>query len=799
MTDRQRGALSRLCCQGLVARACRSIARLEIPQLYVAQHSGDRRQEAHHHPMNYRSTILIVDDEPTGRELLGALLANQDYELAFAQNGVEALKQAAALRPDVILLDVMMPAMDGYEVCRRIRETPGLAEITVIMLTALDDRDSRLRGLEAGADDFISKPFDRVELRARLRVITRLNRAHHLAVERAKFAGVVDLSPNGIMIIDADGTIRLANPALCRMLGVESDADIIGTALRAIIAPEVFDRMSDSLQAILAGPDQVARFEATLSRPDGARVLVEADAGSFVWDSGAAVQIIVRDIGERKEAEMRMQRQIERMAALHSIDTAITSGLDLNLTLGVILDQAIDHLQIDAAAVLLRKPYTQILEYTVVRGLRKVVLLQLQLHVGEGCAGYVATQRCLLRLPSADDAEIAQLESPLGAEFPTYYGLPLIIKGQVEGVLELFHRYSHTADVEWLHFFEAIAGQTAVAIEHAMLFQSMQRSHAELMQAYDTTLEGWARALELRDKETEGHSQRVTDLTVRLARQLGLGEAQLAHIRRGALLHDIGKMGIPDSILLKPGPLTDEEWEVMRRHPGYAYDLLAPVAYLGPALDIPYGHHERWDGSGYPRGLKGEQIPLAARIFAVVDVWDALRFDRPYRKAWPAEQVRAQIRELSGIHFDPQVVEAFLSLDNKVPAEAQFSILIVDDEDDIMQALSRSLCDQYTVYTASSGVEALEILANEDIAVILTDQRMPGLTGVQLLERAKHIRPDTLGIICSAHFDSAALGAALNLGMVRGFIHKPWTLAELRRRVSEVALQYRAHTPALNA
>jgi PAS domain S-box-containing protein len=666
------------------------------------------------------------------------------------------------------------------------------------MLTALDDRESRLRGIEAGADDFTSKPFDRIELRARLRAITRLNRAHRLSVERAKFVGVIDLSPNGIMVVDAAATIRLANPALCRLLGVESDADIVSTALQTIIAPQEFDRTFDMLQAVFAGPNQVARFETTLSRPDGARVLVEADVGSFVWDSGAAVQIVVRDIGERKQAEMRAQHQVERLAALRSIDAAITSSLDLNLTLGVILDQVIDHLQIDGAAVLLRKPYTQMLEYTVVRGVRKVLPPQPQLHVGEGCAGYVATRRSLLQLPCEGDSEIARLQSPLGPEFPTYYGLPLIIKGQVEGVLELFHRDIHAPDVEWLHFLETIAGQTAVAIEHAMLFQSMQRSHAELTHAYDTTLEGWARALELRDKETEGHSQRVTELTVRLARRMGLGEAQLAHIRRGALLHDIGKMGIPDSILLKPGPLTDEEWEVMRRHPRYAYDMLAPVAYLGPALDIPYAHHERWDGSGYPRGLKGEQIPLAARIFAVVDVWDALRFDRPYRAAWPAEQVRARIRELSGIHFDPQVVEAFLSMDDEEPAKPKFAILIVDDEQDIVQALRRSLSEQYTIYTASSGVEALEILANEDIAVILTDQNMPSLTGVQLLERAKHIRPDVLGIICSAHFDNAALGAALNLGTVRGFIHKPWTLAELRRRVSEVALQYRAHLPALN-
>jgi HD-GYP domain-containing protein (c-di-GMP phosphodiesterase class II) len=189
-------------------------------------------------------------------------------------------------------------------------------------------------------------------------------------------------------------------------------------------------------------------------------------------------------------------------------------------------------------------------------------------------------------------------------------------------------------------------------------------SHIDFTRADDATLdatiEGWSRALSLRDKETEGHSRRVTAMSLRLARAMGLSEAELVHVRRGALLHDIGKMGIPDAILHKPGPLTDEEWEVLRRHPQYAHDWLAPIPALRPALDIPYGHHERWDGTGYPRGLKGEQIPLAARIFAVVDVWDALRSDRPYRAGWPEARVCAHIRTLAGTHLDPKVVEAFL-------------------------------------------------------------------------------------------------------------------------------------------
>jgi HD-GYP domain-containing protein (c-di-GMP phosphodiesterase class II) len=206
----------------------------------------------------------------------------------------------------------------------------------------------------------------------------------------------------------------------------------------------------------------------------------------------------------------------------------------------------------------------------------------------------------------------------------------------------------------------SLSSQAAIAIDSAEMYRELQQSNQDLLMAYEFTLEGWAKALEIRDGETQGHTQRVTELTMRLARNMELGEDELAHVRRGARLHDIGKMGIPDSILLKPGPLTDEEWEIMHRHPTYAFELLSPIPFLRPALDIPYCHHEKWDGTGYPRGLRGDEIPLAARIFAVVDVWDALRSDRPYREAWPEEKVIEYIGEQCGKHFDPQVVEIFL-------------------------------------------------------------------------------------------------------------------------------------------
>jgi putative nucleotidyltransferase with HDIG domain len=210
----------------------------------------------------------------------------------------------------------------------------------------------------------------------------------------------------------------------------------------------------------------------------------------------------------------------------------------------------------------------------------------------------------------------------------------------------------------------AFADQAAVAIDNAQLFDSLQASNRELEKAYQATLEGWVQALDMRDKETEGHTQRVTILTERLARSMGVQGDELVNITRGALLHDIGKMAIPDGILLKPDKLTDAERTLIQKHPVYAYDMLKRIEFLLPAIDIPYCHHEKWDGTGYPRGLKGEAIPFAARIFPVIDVWDALISDRPYRKRIPPGEVREHIKADSGKHFDPQAVEAFLAMED---------------------------------------------------------------------------------------------------------------------------------------
>jgi len=331
---------------------------------------------------------------------------------------------------------------------------------------------------------------------------------------------------------------------------------------------------------------------------------------------------------------------MKHLDALRKIDQAIIGSFDLDVTLNIILENLLAQLEVDAAVVLRYQADQQSLQFVQERGFQTTALQYTDLRLGEGYAGKAGLQRKQIFIPDLKQAEglINELPQFKKEGFVSYYGVPLIVKGNLVGVLEIFNRSPLDPDNEWVNFLQMLAGQVAIAIDNITLFNDLQRSHVDLTLAYDATIEGWAQALELKDMETEGHSRRVVQLTMELAGRTGIRGKELAHIRRGALLHDIGKMGVPDSIIQKPGKLNDEEWQIMKQHPVFAYEWLSRIEYLQPALDIPYYHHEKWDGSGYPRGLEGEQIPLAARIFAIVDVWDALRSDRPYRKAWSKEK-----------------------------------------------------------------------------------------------------------------------------------------------------------------
>ena len=362
----------------------------------------------------------------------------------------------------------------------------------------------------------------------------------------------------------------------------------------------------------------------------------------------------------RDEAIHRLQH----LQTLRAVDKAITSSLDLGITLNILLSHVLSQLEVSAADVLLLHKHEQSLKFSAGRGFRTHMIEGADVHLNDGFAGRCVMERRIIQVPAPeliiDNLPFVRLWTE--EEFKSYVCVPLIAKGEVKGVMEVYLRSKFTPSDEWLDFLETLAGQAAITIDNTQMFDNVQRANMELAIAYEATIEGWSRALDLRDKETEGHTQRVTELTMILAKAIGIKDGELLHIRRGALLHDIGKMGVSDRILLKIGKLTRKEWEIMRTHPRLAFQMLQPIAYLRQALDIPYCHHETWDGTGYPRGLKGEQIPLIARIFAIADVWDALTSSRPYRKAWTKKKALTYIKEQSGKHFDPHIVEVFLQV-----------------------------------------------------------------------------------------------------------------------------------------
>jgi PAS domain S-box-containing protein len=439
-------------------------------------------------------------------------------------------------------------------------------------------------------------------------------------------------------------------------------SQLLGKRMVEVFGDEVGRQYEDTVRLVLeSGKPKTIEYPVEVA---GGRRWFMARISPVVGIDGApnAVVALVRDITDRKRDGAKINEQLERLAALREVDQLITSTSDIGLSLNELLARAIKLLAVDAVDVLLLDPILNMLQYRAGMGFHTDAIQHASVRLGHSLAGKAAMERRIVHIQNlASDVKDPSLSSDLKEEgFISYSGASLTVKGKVIGVLEAFDRSVMARDQDWLNFFGLLAGQAAIMIEDARLFNELQVTNSELIMAYDETIEGWSHAMDLRDKETEGHSQRVTGWTLRLASRLGFGDEDLIHIRRGALLHDIGKIGVPDVVLQKPGPLTEEEWDKMRKHPQFAYDMLAPITYLRKAIDIPYCHHEKFDGKGYPRGLKGGEIPLAARIFAVVDTWDGLTSDRPYRKAWPPKKALDYIRGQAGKQFDPYVVEFFL-------------------------------------------------------------------------------------------------------------------------------------------
>ena len=512
--------------------------------------------------------VLLVDDQEQNLYLLKTMLGATGYQVVEATNGAEALAQARANPPDVVISDILMPVMDGFSLCQEWKKDIELRNIPFVFYTATytDPKDQEL-ALSLGAARFLVKPVEMDEFISMLR---------QLLAEVA--SGTLPATEKSLH--EEAAYYRMYNEALIRKLE---------------------DKMLELEKVNRALEEDIAERQRT--KIEITRLLEES------------------------------QRRLQQLEALHSIDLAINASMDLRTTLNVLLKHLESLLGVDAADILLFNANLQQFIFSAGRGFRTDEIQRALVRSGRSFAGRAALERKPV-LVSVDLAAQTEGDASMVYEkegFVAYAGVPLIAKGQIKGVLEVYHRSAHRPEPEWLKLLETLAGQAAIAIDNAQLFDNLQQSNIELALAYDATIAGWSRAMDLRDKETEGHTQRVTELTLKLARAMKVSEAELAQIRRGALLHDIGKMGVPDNILLKADRLTDEEWQKMRQHPVWAYEMLSSIRYLQPALDIPYCHHEKWDGTGYPRGLKGEEIPIAARIFAVADVWDAITSDRPLR------------------------------------------------------------------------------------------------------------------------------------------------------------------------
>ncbi len=408
----------------------------------------------------------------------------------------------------------------------------------------------------------------------------------------------------------------------------------------------------------------------------GVPMIAQESLIGFIWiakkspilDSAINAMTSIADIAanaiRRIDLFEQTQHRLLQLTGLRKIDAAINSNIDLGCLLDLFIDESILLLHVDAVRIMEYDSDSGMVTHLAGRGFSTSAYMEPRLFEKTSEIGRELLQLKTVQIYDLNKYRISEEARRLAINenFQSIFIVPLAVKNEMRGFLQVMLKRPFYPTGDWINFLETLAGQAAIAINDSAMWKNLEQKNLDLQIAYDETLEGWANALDLRDHETENHTRRVVGLTIRLAQEMGISGDDLVNVRRGALLHDMGKIGVPDAILTKPGKLSPEEWEIMRQHPVNAYNLLYPISYLRKALDIPYCHHEKWDGSGYPRGLKGEEIPLAARLFAIVDVWDAMTSDRYYRPALSEGETIEYIRQNSGKHFDPAVVDLFLKL-----------------------------------------------------------------------------------------------------------------------------------------
>jgi len=618
-----------------------------------------------------RLHILMVEDNHDHIEL-----ARRAFEFAYSQDHFfacttlkEALHWLQDHPVDVIIADLHLPDGSGLDLLNH----PQLnGRLPALLITNQGDEQRAVQAIKGGAMDYLVKSpetFRRIPSVAhrvyeQWRVIEAKKAAEEkLRQHEALLNGILQGTRDGYLLIDAEGKILEVNRAYAELVGYPPE-ELIGKTILDLEALQTPEEIGATLATIRQKGS--AYFETCHRHQNGTLIEVEVSV-THLSEHGGKMVTFVRDIRERTvmqralhQAKDHLERQLEEMTLLRNIDLAIATHQEKQAMIEALMEQFL-HLK-DICGCCLLVPGNQKDFWVVQASLPQKFDCQ-----PEKLQDWLPVD--LDRLAQEGQPQFVQIDLSPNASLPPLLAdcaaialLPLTQHGQFLGILVLFSDQAQVFDAEWQDFARAITMQTAIALENVHLYETLSRQHQALLEAYQATLAAWSRTLEIRDKDTEGHTQRVVELGLKLARFFNLTEEELDRFRRGAMLHDIGKIRVPDAILLKPGQLDDKEWEIMRQHPLYAREMVQGIRILEEALEIPLYHHERWDGSGYPYGLKGKEIPLWARIFAVIDVWDALISDRPYRPAWTREVARDYIANQAGRQFDPQVVEAFLKL-----------------------------------------------------------------------------------------------------------------------------------------
>lgn len=639
--------------------------------------------------------VLLVEDSADDATLLARELTLGQYEVKFERVDTRRTMSAALDRQpwDAILADWSMPTFSGPAALQLLKEKD--IDIPFILVSGQIGEEAAVAAMKAGAHDFVPKNklarlVPALEREIREAEVRRSRREAEQAVKlsEGRFRALFEDAPAAYHETDSAGIVRRVNRTECTLLGLCPE-EILGRPVWDLWPTELREVDRLRVQGMIAGNEDPSPWELEYVHPSGSRLHLEAYQ-SLIHDPNGNVTGLccaLLDRTDNKRAEIDLQGHLQRLSALVLIENATKESLDLNAILRTVVDQVITHLKVDASDILLFQRKDQALEFAVGQGFRSRRRISYRTPLGEGNAGRTAAAGDATHVENVETADAALREPlPEGEAFLAYHAVPLAARGHLQGVLELFHRSPFQLSKDWSDFLDAVALATAIAIDNARLVEDLQDGFNTLSKSQEANLRGWVCALNLRFKGRQEHVVRVSEMTVRIAGLMGVFGGELEQIRRGVLLYDIGRLVIPDDLLNRAGRLTPEERAIYERYPQHASEILYPIEHLRPALDIPHCHRENWDGSGYPRGLRGNEIPLAARIFAVVNAWDYLACARPEGAGWPESRVYSYLWDQAGKSFDPSVVRVL------------FNYLMSAEENEL---LSRQVPEARTLSTLS--------------------------------------------------------------------------------------------------